>query len=72
MGIRTIDEARCDGCGICVEVCPQDVIKMAPSQNLAFVKYLRDCQSCYLCEADCPQEAIYVSPDRERRIPMAW
>ncbi len=72
MGIRKIDYQLCNGCRICVDECPMDVLRMDEKTEKAFIKYLRDCQSCFLCEIDCPVEAIYVTPDRERRIPLPW
>ena len=72
MGIRKIDYERCTGCGICVDYCPMDVIRMDNERGKPFVKYLRDCQSCFLCELSCPAGVIYVTPDRERRIPLPW
>ena len=72
MGIRRIDEMRCNGCGVCVEDCPLDVFRMDSERGVAFIKYLDDCQSCFLCERECPAGAIYVTPSRERRTPLAW
>ena len=72
MGIRKIDYSLCNGCEICVDICPMDVLRMDEDTKKPFIKYLRDCQSCFLCEVDCPLEAIYVTPDRERRIPLPW
>ena len=72
MGIRRIDETLCNGCAICVDNCPLDVLRMDVQRKKAFIKYLEDCQSCFLCEKECPEKAIYVSPWRERRTPLAW
>jgi NAD-dependent dihydropyrimidine dehydrogenase PreA subunit len=72
MGIRRIDNNLCMGCGICVDHCPMDVIRVDKKTKKAFIKYIRDCQSCFLFERDCPRDAIYVSPDKERRIPLPW
>lgn len=72
MGIRKIDYQLCNGCEICVDECPMDVLRMDKETKKPFIKYLRDCQSCFLCEVDCPVEAIYVTPVRERRIPLPW
>jgi len=72
MGIRKIDHAVCNGCGLCVDICPMDVIRIDKETKKPFIKYLRDCQSCFLCEIECPVGAIYVTPDRERRIPLPW
>lgn len=72
MGIRKIDPRLCDGCRICVDHCPMDVIRMEDTTNKAYVKYLHDCQSCFLCEAECPTEAIWCFPVREKRVALAW
>lgn len=73
MGIRKIDWNICTGCGICVDLCPLDVLRMDEERKKAFIKYLRDCQACFLCQRDCPEEgAIYITPVRERRIPFPW
>ena len=72
MGILRIDEALCNGCAICYDVCPMDAIRMDEQAGRAYVKYLRDCQSCFLCEERCPEGAIYVTPARERRLPLPW
>ena len=74
MGVRRIDPGLCSGCGICVEQCPMDVLRLNTSKKpvIAFIKYLRDCQSCGLCEDECPEGAITVFPTFERRIPTAW
>ncbi len=72
MGIRRIDESKCDGCRVCVEDCPLDVLRMDHEKEVAFIKYIEDCQSCFLCEHACPKGAIMVTPARERRTPLAW
>ncbi|MFC2067794.1 ferredoxin family protein [Chloroflexota bacterium] len=72
MGIRKIDYQLCNGCGICIDNCPMDVIRMDEKVKKPLIKYLRDCQSCFLCEMDCPLGAIYVTADIERRIPLPW
>ena len=72
MGIRKIDVRLCNGCGICVDYCPMDVLRLNEETQKAYIKYIRDCQSCFLCERECPQEAIYCLPVHERRQPPAW
>ena len=72
MGIMKIDTKLCSGCGLCVEYCPMDVLRMDPETRKAFIKYIRDCQSCLLCEIECPVGAIKVMPVFERRMPLAW
>ena len=56
-----IDEVACTGCGVCVESCPTDVIRMDQQKGKATIVYPADCQVCFLCEFDCPVDAILVS-----------
>ena len=72
MGIRKIDFETCNSCGICVSVCPMDVLRIDEQSKEPVVQYLGDCISCFLCEDECPKDAIYVSTDRERRIPLSF
>ena len=72
MGIARIDNNLCNGCGICVDRCPMDVLRKNSETRKAYVKYLRDCQGCFLCERECPEKAITVLPFFEKRIPPAW
>ncbi len=72
MGISWIDQEKCNGCGRCDSICPEDVIRLDKETRKALIKYIRDCQSCFLCELECPQEAIYVTPYRERRAVLPW
>lgn len=72
MGVRKIDVSLCNGCRICVDYCPMDVLQFDAKNQKAYIKYIRDCQGCFLCERECPQEAIYCLPVYERRIPLPW
>ena len=56
-----VDLTRCDGCGICVDSCPTDVLRNDPRAQKVVIAYAADCQACYLCQDDCPQDAIVVS-----------
>lgn len=72
MGVRKIDTILCNSCGICVDHCPMDVLRLDPETKKAYIKYIRDCQSCMLCETECPEKAIWCYPVFERRVPTAW
>ena len=61
----TIDLAKavvegelCNGCGICVDVCPYEAVEVAdgPKQGAAVVEAL--CKACGICAAECPTGAI--------------
>lgn len=53
-----LDEAKCTGCGTCMEVCPHEVFKM----NARHVEIAnRDaCMECGACSRNCPFGAISV------------
>ena len=72
MGISRIDYRSCTGCGLCVECCAMDVLRMGRETGKPFVKYLRDCQSCFLCEQTCPAGAVRVTPFSEKREPLPF
>jgi len=55
--------AWCKGCGICVEFCPRNVLKI--EKGKAAVKDIGSCISCGLCEQRCPDYAIYLSDGGE-------
>jgi NAD-dependent dihydropyrimidine dehydrogenase PreA subunit len=68
MTIEKIDVDLCTGCGICIDSCPMDVIRMDAVNEKAVITYPEECMLCLFCERDCPQEAIYVSP--EKTVPV--
>ncbi len=72
MAIERIDENKCNGCGICVNSCPMDVIRMDEERKKAIATYPEDCTLCAVCEIDCPEQAIYVSPIKKVTVPMCW
>ena len=51
-----IDLLRCDGCGICVRLCPTAAVTLVRGQ--AVVTAPERCTFCEICESYCPQEAI--------------
>lgn len=58
-----IDVDRCNGCGICDEICSGDIIHMDQESGKAVVRYPGECWYCSACRTECPQEAItYVFP----------
>lgn len=68
MGIRRIDTELCIGCGLCVDDCPMDVLRMDEKGNKACIAYPGDCMVCYQCEASCPADAVEVSAEIVRRV----
>ena len=72
MPIEKVDSEKCNGCEICVDGCPMDVIRFDEEKKKAFIKYSKDCIVCYNCEQDCPVGAIYVTPQKGTMVPPAW
>ena len=59
--ITEIDGTKCNGCGICVDICNMDVLRLDTSNGKAYIAYLEDCMTCFNCELGCPEQAIDVS-----------
>ena len=59
-GVSTlkIDEARCTGCGFCLNVCPHEVLALKDKR--ARVQDLNACMECGACARNCPAGAIAV------------
>ena len=55
-----IDPNKCNGCGVCVDICPVDVFRLNDETKLAEARYETDCWYCGVCEGDCPTQAISV------------
>ncbi len=72
MSIERIDTKLCTGCGICIESCPMDVIRMDEKGEKAVARYPEDCTLCAICEIDCPAKAIYVGPTKHMPLAMCW
>ncbi|MGD2109126.1 MAG: FAD-dependent oxidoreductase [Phycisphaerae bacterium] len=63
-----INEERCRGCGLCVEVCPFDALSLKDSEHGGKVARLEAslCRGCNPCTSVCPTDAITagaLSPD---------
>ena len=72
MSIEKIDQDLCTGCGICVDSCSVDVIRMDEVSQKAVIRYPQDCMLCEICSLDCPVEAITVTPDKEGPLIVSW
>lgn len=57
----TIFEAKCDGCGECLKVCPRDVLGWDPDHTKALVLEPYECApGCHLCARACTRSAIMM------------
>ncbi len=53
-----LDSAKCSGCGICLEVCPQEVFAL--ENRLAKIIDIDACMECGACALNCPEGALAV------------
>lgn len=56
--IVTIDEEKCDGCGLCVPACAEGAIKIIDGKAKLLAENL--CDGLGACLGHCPQDAIHV------------
>ncbi len=72
MSIESIDAELCNGCGICVKICPMDVLRMDDDDKKAVIRYPEDCMLCEFCALDCPVQAITISPQKSAPLLVSW
>ena len=65
-----ITHARCKGCGLCVEFCPQHILFQAKETNskgyrIVNISDIEKCKGCGLCSMYCPEFAIWVKNGKE-------
>lgn len=53
-----LNEDKCTGCGMCLDVCPHEVFKM--NGKHVMIQNRDACMECGACSKNCPAEAIYV------------
>lgn len=64
-GAVIVDVEGCKGCGVCVPVCPTDVLKLAENVNgkgyhYAYMENPEACTGCTNCSVVCPDGVITV------------
>ena len=52
-------EEKCNGCGMCVKVCPHDVFEL--SRGKAHLIRRDYCMECGACALNCPVQAVTVN-----------
>ena len=64
----TVDENYCDGCALCVDVCPYNAITLyekVAAEGQAAGKLISvnkaQCKGCGLCQGTCPKRGVYIS-----------
>ncbi|NPV78304.1 MAG: 4Fe-4S binding protein [Anaerolineae bacterium] len=62
--VPQIDATRCDGCNLCVRVCPNQALRL--EHGVAVVVFPDRCNYSGLCEQTCPTDAI------QRMFEIVW
>lgn len=53
-----LNQEKCIGCGLCVQVCPHEVLTM--DKGKALIADLDRCMECGACSMNCPVDALTV------------
>ncbi len=60
----TVDENYCDGCALCVDVCPYGAITLetrADGEGKIIRVNKAQCKGCGLCQGTCPKRGVHVA-----------
>ena len=66
MAVLTIDKERCKGCGLCVRVCPKNLLKISETvinrsgYHPAEITDESACVACTSCALTCPDICIEI------------
>ena len=65
-----VDDDRCTGCGLCVQVCPQMILAIVDGKMR--VQDQARCMGCFGCEDVCPTQAVRLlrAPQSVADIPI--
>jgi len=65
MAKMTVDSYYCKGCGLCIPVCPKNIISFSKDinqmgYNFAECTNQNECIACKMCYQICPDAAITI------------
>jgi MinD superfamily P-loop ATPase len=60
--VAVIASTRCDGCGLCADLCRYEAI--VPVDGKYAINSM-DCEGCATCKTQCPNDAIYMEPQSD-------
>jgi len=65
--VASVNENRCNGCGLCVNVCAYSAIELDLEKNVAVVNEAL-CKGCGTCAASCRSSAINLKGFKDEQI----
>jgi len=72
--LHVVNEERCQGDGVCVDVCPEDVLRLVDSKARTVEHRVETCIHCGQCVAVCPNDCLRMpelADDRFEELPAA-
>ncbi len=72
MVIENIDLKLCNGCGICMNSCPMDVIRIDKANKKAVIQYPEECMLCGQCRRFCPTNAVTIGKEKFQPLAVCW
>jgi len=61
--VKLVKPDWCKTCGICIEVCPVEVLELG--QDRIKIVYPENCVGCENCELSCPDFVLKVVDENE-------
>ena len=64
MFVVTVDVAKCEACGDCIDACPQELMALIEEEGKKYAMFKGDpdeCIACYSCESACNEGAVTVT-----------
>jgi heterodisulfide reductase subunit A len=64
-----VNEEKCSGCGVCVELCPYQALELLPRDGKRVSHAIEAlCKGCGTCGAACPAGAISINHYRDEQV----
>ena len=68
----SIDRERCKSCGLCMQVCPKQILRLSATLNSKGYRPMEvtdaeRCIGCCFCATICPDLAIRIRDGKERQ-----